>query len=211
MTSGKAALLTASLVGVVALGVVAAPTIRNHWSKMDTPATTASAPADTSATTPAKAKRPAHRATTSRDAMTVKKETGKVDIVAVSVWQPELRDRVKKVLNPGARLELAAEDFTSAEQFVTVAHAARNTQVPFAVPTDPQTSTLSEWFESRGLNAFNLIAIPHALRTLTQFAGRLIRTSTDTGRVIILDSRLLTRRYGKRIIDALPPFKRTIG
>ena len=85
------------------------------------------------------------------------------------------------------------------------------TQVPFAVPTDPQTSTLSEWFESRGLNSFNLIAIPHALRTLTQFAGRLIRTSTDTGRVIILDSRLLTRRYGKRIIDALPPFKRVIG
>jgi len=85
------------------------------------------------------------------------------------------------------------------------------TQVPFAVPTDPQTSTLGEWFESRGLNAFNLIAIPHALRTLTQFAGRLIRTSTDTGRVIILDSRLLTRRYGKRIIDALPPFKRVIG
>ncbi len=85
------------------------------------------------------------------------------------------------------------------------------TQVPFAVPTDPQTSTLSEWFESRGLNSFNLIAIPHALRTLTQFAGRLIRTSTDTGRVVILDSRLLTRRYGKRIIDALPPFKRVIG
>lgn len=85
------------------------------------------------------------------------------------------------------------------------------TQVPFAVPTDPQTSTLSEWFESRGLNSFNLIAIPHALRNLTQFAGRLIRTSTDSGRVIILDSRLLSRRYGKRIIDALPPFKRVIG
>jgi ATP-dependent DNA helicase DinG len=85
------------------------------------------------------------------------------------------------------------------------------TQVPFAVPTDPQTATLSEWLESRGHNAFNLIAIPHALRTLTQFAGRLIRTSTDTGRVIILDSRLLTRRYGRQIIDALPPFERVIG
>ncbi|HVJ38780.1 MAG TPA: ATP-dependent DNA helicase DinG [Stenotrophomonas sp.] len=85
------------------------------------------------------------------------------------------------------------------------------TQVPFAVPTDPQTATLGEWLESRGHNAFNLIAIPHALRTLTQFAGRLIRTSSDHGRVIILDSRLLTRRYGKRIIDALPPFRRVIG
>ena len=85
------------------------------------------------------------------------------------------------------------------------------TQVPFAVPTDPQTATLSEWLEGRGLNSFNLIAIPHALRSLTQFAGRLIRTSNDSGRVIILDSRLLTRRYGKRIIDALPPFERVIG
>lgn len=85
------------------------------------------------------------------------------------------------------------------------------TQVPFAVPTDPQTATLGEWMERRGHNAFNLIAIPHALRTLTQFAGRLIRTSEDHGRVIILDSRLLTRRYGQRIIDALPPFKRVIG
>ena len=85
------------------------------------------------------------------------------------------------------------------------------TEVPFPVPTDPPTPNLSESFERRGINAFNLIAIPHALRTLTQFAGRLIRTSTDTGRVIILDSRLLTRRYGKRIIDALPPFKRVIG
>ncbi|WP_394003296.1 ATP-dependent DNA helicase DinG [Luteimonas sp. WGS1318] len=85
------------------------------------------------------------------------------------------------------------------------------TQVPFAVPTDPQTSTLSEWLEGRGLNAFNLIAVPHALRTLTQFAGRLIRTSSDTGRVIILDSRLISRRYGKTILDALPPFERVIG
>ncbi|HEY0332899.1 MAG TPA: ATP-dependent DNA helicase DinG [Stenotrophomonas sp.] len=85
------------------------------------------------------------------------------------------------------------------------------TQVPFAVPTDPQTATLGEWLESRGHNAFNLIAVPHALRTLTQFAGRLIRTSSDHGRVIILDSRLLTRRYGQRIIDALPPFRRVIG
>jgi hypothetical protein len=128
--------LTASLVGVVALGVVTAPTIRNHWSKMNTPAATASAPASNSATTAAKAKHTTRRATPPRDAMTAKKETGKVDIVAVSVWQPELRDRVKKVLNPGARLELAAEDFTSAEQFVTVAHAARNTQVPFMVLKD---------------------------------------------------------------------------
>lgn len=85
------------------------------------------------------------------------------------------------------------------------------TQVPFAVPTDPQTATLGEWLQARGHNPFTLIAIPHALRTLTQFAGRLIRSADDHGRVVILDARLLTRRYGRRIIDALPPFRRVIG
>jgi len=49
------------------------------------------------------------------------------------VWNPEVRDRVQKVLNQGTRMELAAEDFESAEEFVTVAHAARNTSVPFMV------------------------------------------------------------------------------
>jgi hypothetical protein len=54
----------------------------------------------------------------------------------VAVWEPELRDRVKDVLSPGANLELAAADFTDTEQFVTVAHAARNTKVPFMVLKD---------------------------------------------------------------------------
>jgi hypothetical protein len=52
------------------------------------------------------------------------------------VWEPELRDRVKAVLSPGARLELAAEGFGDPELFVTVAHAARNTKVPFVLLKD---------------------------------------------------------------------------
>jgi hypothetical protein len=52
------------------------------------------------------------------------------------VWEPDLRDRVKEVLNPGADLEIAAADFDNSEQFVTVAHAARNTKVPFMVLKD---------------------------------------------------------------------------
>jgi hypothetical protein len=52
------------------------------------------------------------------------------------VWEPEFRDRVKAVLNPGARLEIAAADFDNAQQFKTVAHAARNTEVPFMVLKD---------------------------------------------------------------------------
>lgn len=58
---------------------------------------------------------------------------GSVTSVKVAIWNPELRDRVKKVLNPGTRIELAAEDFETPEQFVTVAHAAHNTSVPFVL------------------------------------------------------------------------------
>ncbi len=58
---------------------------------------------------------------------------GSVQSVAVAVWEPDLRERVQSVLNKGTKLELAAEDFRTAEEFVTVAHAARNTSVPFVV------------------------------------------------------------------------------
>jgi len=52
------------------------------------------------------------------------------------MWEPEFRDRVKAVLNRGAQPEIAAADFASAEQFMTVAHAAHNTQLPFMVLKD---------------------------------------------------------------------------
>ena len=66
----------------------------------------------------------------------VKSAPNTIQTIAVSVWEPELRDRVKSVLSPGTRLEIAAADFNDAEQFVTVAHAARNTKVPFVVLKD---------------------------------------------------------------------------
>jgi hypothetical protein len=49
------------------------------------------------------------------------------------MWEPELRDRARAVLNRGTRLEIAAEGFGTAEEFLTVAHAAHNTTVPFMV------------------------------------------------------------------------------
>ena len=85
------------------------------------------------------------------------------------------------------------------------------TQVPFAVPTDPVGATLAEWIEQQGGNPFFDLALPAATRTLTQFSGRLIRTEQDRGTLTILDNRLLSKRYGKTILDALPPFRREIG
>lgn len=85
------------------------------------------------------------------------------------------------------------------------------TQVPFAVPTDPVGATLAEWIEHEGGNAFFDLALPAATRTLTQFTGRLIRTEADRGTVTILDNRLIHKRYGRTILDALPPFRRDIA
>jgi hypothetical protein len=136
MTFGKAAFLTAGLVGAVALGVAIGPTVRDTWSDKPAPvAATDSARNDEPVAAKAKptARRAAVRARDEAAPAAPRKEVGKVETVAVSMWEPELRDRVKTVLNKGANPEIAAADFASAEQFMTVAHAARNTQVPFMV------------------------------------------------------------------------------
>ena len=84
------------------------------------------------------------------------------------------------------------------------------TQLPFAVPTDPVGATYAEWLESRGRNPFIEVAIPEATRLLTQYCGRLIRSETDHGRIVILDRRVVTKRYGAGMLRALPPFRRVI-
>lgn len=140
MTVGKAGLIVAGLVGVVALGITAGPTIQENWSRPEAPVTQAVEP---STTPPPATARPASRARPASPrksdvvaATAVKKESNTIETVAVSVWEPQLRNRVKAVLNRGAKLEIAAADFASAEQFMTVAHASRNTQVPFMVLKD---------------------------------------------------------------------------
>ncbi|MEC8917348.1 MAG: ATP-dependent DNA helicase DinG [Pseudomonadota bacterium] len=84
------------------------------------------------------------------------------------------------------------------------------TRLPFSVPDDPVGATLAEWIESQGGNPFMRISVPDASITLVQACGRLIRTENDSGRISLLDRRVLTRRYGKALLDALPPFRREI-
>jgi ATP-dependent DNA helicase DinG len=81
-------------------------------------------------------------------------------------------------------------------------------KLPFAMPDDPVGQTLSQWIESRGGNPFIEITVPEASIKLIQAVGRLIRTETDYGRVTILDNRLLRQAYGKKLLAALPPFRR---
>ncbi|GAB2718430.1 ATP-dependent DNA helicase DinG [Halomonas garicola] len=85
------------------------------------------------------------------------------------------------------------------------------TRLPFAVPDDPVGATLAEWIESQGGNPFMRISVPDASVKLVQACGRLIRKESDTGRITLLDRRVLTRRYGQALLDALPPFTREIA
>jgi ATP-dependent DNA helicase DinG len=84
-------------------------------------------------------------------------------------------------------------------------------KLPFAVPDDPLDEAMAEWLEAQGRNAFFEISLPDAAMKLVQACGRLIRHEGDHGRITLLDRRILTQRYGKRLLDALPPFRRVLG
>jgi ATP-dependent DNA helicase DinG len=84
-------------------------------------------------------------------------------------------------------------------------------KIPFAVPDDPVGATLSEWIEGQGGNAFQEIMVPDAALRMVQACGRLLRTETDKGVITILDRRLTAQRYGQRLLNALPPFRRELG
>lgn len=81
-------------------------------------------------------------------------------------------------------------------------------KLPFSVPDDPVDAALSEWLEEQGRNPFMEISVPDAALKLVQASGRLLRAESDEGTVTITDRRLLTRRYGRAILDSLPPFTR---
>ncbi|WP_394132839.1 ATP-dependent DNA helicase DinG [Shewanella maritima] len=84
------------------------------------------------------------------------------------------------------------------------------TKLPFAVPTSPVEQAHAEYVKAKGGNPFLQLTIPDASRKLIQSCGRLLRKEQDYGRVTILDRRLVTKRYGKSLIDALPPFRKVI-
>ena len=83
-------------------------------------------------------------------------------------------------------------------------------KLPFAVPDDPLDQAMAEWIEAQGRNAFYEISLPDAAMRLAQACGRLIRHEGDHGRITLLDRRIVTQRYGARLLDALPPFRRVM-
>ncbi len=80
-------------------------------------------------------------------------------------------------------------------------------KLPFAMPDNPVDKTLNQWIEKRGGNPFFEVTVPQASMKLIQAVGRLIRTEQDYGRVTILDNRIKTASYGRKLLANLPPFK----
>ncbi|WP_047151057.1 ATP-dependent DNA helicase [Aneurinibacillus tyrosinisolvens] len=78
-------------------------------------------------------------------------------------------------------------------------------KLPFPVPSDPLTRARTERLEKLNRNSFAEYMLPFSILRLKQGFGRLIRTRSDRGMVIILDSRIHKKRYGNQILASLPP------
>jgi ATP-dependent DNA helicase DinG len=82
-------------------------------------------------------------------------------------------------------------------------------KLPFAVPTDPILKARTDAITAAGGNAFNDLQVPQAVLALKQGFGRLIRSLSDRGVLMLLDPRIRTTRYGATFLDSLPPYRRT--
>jgi ATP-dependent DNA helicase DinG len=82
-------------------------------------------------------------------------------------------------------------------------------KIPFSPPDDPVSQAKQKALEEKGLSSFVCEQLPEAAIALVQGAGRLIRSETDEGVLIIGDQRLQTRRYGSQLLSALPPMRRS--
>jgi ATP-dependent DNA helicase DinG len=82
-------------------------------------------------------------------------------------------------------------------------------KLPFAPPDDPVLAARIAELNKLGRNAFMEFQLPRTIINLKQGAGRLIRDENDKGVLMICDPRLISKHYGKRIWQSLPPFRRT--
>jgi len=84
------------------------------------------------------------------------------------------------------------------------------TKLPFSVPTSPVEEAQAEYVTAKGGNPFMSISVPETSKKLVQATGRLLRNEKDVGKITLLDRRVVNKRYGKELLNSLPPYKRVI-
>jgi len=84
-------------------------------------------------------------------------------------------------------------------------------RLPFGVPTEPVTRARHARLAARGVDPFRALSLPDAVLKLRQGFGRLIRSATDRGAVLVLDRRIHDRWYGRLFLASLPPARRAVG
>ena len=84
-------------------------------------------------------------------------------------------------------------------------------KLPFRVPSEPLTAARLEALASQGGDGFRQYLLPLAGLKLKQGFGRLIRTKTDVGVVILMDPRIVTKNYGSVLLESLPPASQVVG
>jgi len=85
------------------------------------------------------------------------------------------------------------------------------TKLPFKVPSEPITAARLERIAEQGEDGFMGYLLPHAALKLKQGFGRLIRSRADIGVIVLMDRRVLTKRYGPQVLDGLPKADRVTG
>jgi ATP-dependent DNA helicase DinG len=122
-----------------------------------------------------------------------------------SVLLQEFRDSGRGVLLGSASFWEGVDVIGDALSLVVI------DKLPFAAPDDPVIEARSELLRRSGGNPFTQLYLPQAVISLKQGAGRLIRDINDRGVLVICDTRIRTRSYGRVFQDSLPPMRRAEG
>ena len=115
------------------------------------------------------------------------------------------RNCAKRVIEEGDVLLLGAESFWKGfDAKGSCISQVVITRLPFENPNHPLLEAKGEILQAEKRSSFQEITLPSAIMRFRQGVGRLIRSKTDVGELVILDSRILNKKYGKDFISELP-------
>ncbi len=145
------------------------------------------------------------------DAMKQQLEGSSIEVLVQGEWpKRHLMTRFREGASAGGQGCVLVASATFWEGFDVPGDALQLVvidKLPFPPPNDPLVEARSKRLEAQGRSPFNDYFVPEALVALKQGAGRLIRTESDQGVLVVCDNRLVTTSYGRRLLTALPPMR----